>query len=152
MATDIRTRSTSTPVMTMVDVERYFEKTLSAFEAKIMKFFNDRLGRLEEKLGKYDENIKEIEKSLGCCQERLATSEKKLCDIEQSMGDRSVLSMQSEIDGMQSEIDGMKKVALDVQCQLNDLEQYGRRSNLRIFGLPMSTDNCINEVMNFFQC
>ena len=62
------------------------KKTLSAFEAKIMKFFNDRLGRLEEKLGKYDENIKEIEKSLGCCQERLATSAKKLCDIEQSLG------------------------------------------------------------------
>ena len=111
--------------MAMADVERFFDKAISAFEEKMLKFFNERFQKLEEKLGRYDENIKDIEKSLNCCHERVASTEKKIVDIETTLNDSSLKSVQSELDDV-------KKVVFETQRQVNDLEQYGRRSDIRI--------------------
>jgi hypothetical protein len=127
----------------MSDVERFFEKALSTFESRIMKYFSERFSKLEERFGKYDENIKEIEHSLNSCHEHVTDVEKKMVDIEEALKNQSVQSVQSDLDGL-------KKVVVETQRQLNDLEQYGRRSNIRIFGMEIQeNENCIDKVVSF---
>ena len=80
---------------------------------------------------------------LNCCHERVASTEKKIVDIETTLNDSSLKSVQSELDGV-------KKVVFETQRQVNDLEQYGRRSNIRIFGLETrENDNYVEKVTSF---
>ena len=86
--------------------------------------------------------VKDIEKSLSC-HERVASTEKKIVDIETTLNDSSLKSVQSELDGV-------KKVVFETQRQVNDLEQYGRRSNIRIFGLEIhENDKYVDKVTSF---
>ena len=66
-----------------------------------------------------------------------------MVDIEEALENQSVQSVQSDLDGL-------KKVVVETQRQLNDLEQYGRRSNIRIFGIEIQeNENCIDKVVSF---
>ena len=48
------------------------------------------------------------------------------------------------------EIDGVRREAREAMCAANDVEQYGRRNNIRIRGLPLDDDvPCRTAVTNF---
>ena len=94
---------------------------------------------MEENIGKLDERIEELEASVNVCSDRVIATEHKLISIG---------SVPHEVTPV--EHDGLKKMIHETMREVNDLEQYGRRYNIRIFGLDIK-ENCMENVVTFIR-
>ena len=137
----------SVVTISMSDVEKFFDKALDraldkaslAFELKIKTLFNDRLAVVEESIETHDERIKELETSVNICNVRIFAMEQKLTNCESAPRDVTP-----------AEHNSLKKMVHETMCDVNDLEQYGRRYNIRIFGLDVK-ENYIENVATFIR-
>lgn len=152
------TRSDSTVDATVgvaaVDIERMVQeacqKATELLKTELLKLFSDITTRLES------------------VERRLVTLEKKSLDHEVALNDLSsrVLEVQSSIDCLEvsgtagvasdrlqdcmKEIEAVRVEARAAVCSANEIEQYGRRNNIRIRGLSMGTgEDCRSAVVSF---
>ena len=119
-------------------LEKAIKKALTSFEMTIKKFIDERFSLLEKKLSAYDERFTDIEKSLEGCHENIHAIESRVSNLE----------TESQEDRPKPITDGIRKEIVDIKIQVNDLEQYGRRSNIRIFGISIhENENCAEKVV-----
>ena len=119
-------------------LDKAIAKALTSFEITIKKFIDERFTLLEQKLLAYDERFKEIEKSLEGCHSNIHAIESRVTDLETG----------SQEDRPNAVTDEIKKDIVDIKIQVNDLEQYGRRSNIRIFGISIQeNEDCAEKVV-----
>lgn len=137
-----------------VDIEKMVkaacQKAVEVLKDELLKMFSDITARLDS-----------VEK-------RLTVMEQKSADFEVGLNDLSgrVMELQCTTDGLAAggnpdviqdrfsecmiEINAIKAETRTAICTANDAEQYGRRNNIRIRGLPTSDEDDCRAVAKSF--
>ena len=140
-----------------------FEETLSNTVSSKLDEISSKLDNISKKLDHHDERFSAIESSIrrtdirltevydeftSKCEHLHTSSEKAesaIMDVELKMNER-----ESAIKRLQSELDANLNKVTTLERQVNSLEQYSRRSCIRIFGLKEkhgeNTDTLVCEV------
>jgi len=118
-------------------VQAACEKAVNVLKQELVKMFSEFGSRLQSVEG------------------RLATLEQKSDDLEcrvNDMVDKTPGVPSGQLDDVRAEIEGVRREARAAMCAANDVEQYGRRWNIRIRGLDVGqNDNCqviVTEFLN----
>ena len=123
----------SSSAVSMADIEKLIAKTVSKtmaiHEEKLMKILDERISALNGR-------FVEIETSLESCYERIAVLEQNINTTE----DQLRIITRNTVD-----VEQFQRVTRKIETDLNDLEQYGRRFNIRIFGLSLANDEDCKE-------
>ena len=150
------TRSDSVPEGSMgvakIDIDELVQtacqKAVDVLKVELLKMFSDINTRLDS-----------VEK-------RLAVMEQRTADYESGLNDLSTRVMEIQgttdggvVDGVQDrlqeimqELSTVKTEIKAAVCSANDAEQYGRRNNIRIRGLPLGEkDDCRSAVVSFLK-
>ena len=126
-----RNEGETTHSLSMSEIEECITKALSASDAKMKSFIDGRFNLFEQKFLALDKRISEIESSLTSCHDRITDLESKYevqCDPDTNL----------------------QKSIQELKMKNNDLEQYMRRSNLRIFGLDVKKDeDCAEKAATY---
>ena len=129
-------------MLKLQDIEKLLDqsikKALSVFQSDIEKFIDKRISAMENKFAAFESRCTDMEKSI----ENVITLEKK-----------TKLTEEQIINGYQSlpdEVRNLKHNLKQTMIQLNSMEQYSRRGNLRFFGLDLQEDdNCTTSIVRF---
>lgn len=70
----------------------------------------------------------------------------------QEVFSKKISALNSELNKLKQENRNLKEACVNYENKVDDLEQYTRRNNIRIFGLPESKAECIEDsVENLFR-
>lgn len=131
-------------------VQKACQKATELLKVELLKMFTDITARLDS------------------TQQRLDTLEKKVTEYEVALNDVSsrVMDIQGAVDCLEvagstagmgervqdclKEIEAVRSEARAAICSANDVEQYGRRNNIRIRGLSLGEgEDCRSAVVSF---
>ena len=128
------------------DVDTIMDK-LKTIEGKL-----DKLDKLEEKITELESSIKKIT-DLECSIKEITKSqefiskeyEKQRNAVDNIMKEN--VEMRNEVKNVYFQIEENKKRIADLEYNINDLEQYGRRSMLDIINIPKVEDQCTDNIV-----
>ena len=96
---------------------------------------------IESKFVMFESLFKDMERSIEACHETVVCLEGRTTALEKKLKDISDLS---------DDVSTLQQNLKHTMLKLNDMEQYSRRSNLRIFGLEVPDgESCTDAVVNF---
>ena len=150
--------SSADQALSQAELEQIVQKALAAAMDVFRAELGQRLSDVESRVQSLETGYNDIENRLNA---KLAALKTKADDIESTLEkvETDVFNSATPEDGRLAikdvvttkQLDAVKKQALDVALHANDNEQYSRRNNLRIRGLPTvsKNDDCRIAVHRF---
>lgn len=129
----------STEDMSVQDTLQSIQKTLATLATR-----SDIQSVRDEVKGELDKVRDELEKFAEKIEDRYEQIESRIFDVEQV-----VEAVEKENRVLKKENESLRESLKKTQSELNDLEQYGRRWNLRVFGVPeQQQEDVLKKVMD----